>query len=206
MKMIIKYLGFLVVTFVLVTPVHGQSSFGISAGTKLIAEKDLRFPENLTITSLKQKSVGYNIGFYYETGGTSFYLRPQLGFTQHNGVASNVEYSESSLELPISFGYKVLPIFSFFGGPSFHYYLNKSLKGTKLRDIKENYTYGLHLGAQLHLGKISIQLRYERGLKKEEIEFLDNNNINLGTLDSKPDYLILGLNLELKRPYPRYIR
>lgn len=200
----IKYIGLLVIAFVLVGPVHGQSSFGISAGTKLTAKKKIQSPKDITISSLKQKSIGYNIGLYYQTGGASFYLRPQLGYTKHNGVASDVEYSESSLELPISFGYKFLPIFSVFGGPSFHYYLNKSLKRTSLRDIKENYTYGLHLGAQLHIGGISVQLRYERGLRGQEIDFLDKNNINLGTLDTKPDYLILGLNLDLKLGSSRY--
>ena len=178
---------------------QGQAKYGLNLGAKLIPSKDLI--KSATIDKFKQETVGYNIGGYLQTGGLVFYVRPQLGYTWHKNSTSSLSYTESSLELPISLGYRYVPFSSVFAGPTFYYVVGQNikqdLKAITLNKLKEDITYGVHFGVRLHLGNFDFSVKYERGLKPREVEFLDNKNINLGTLDTKPEYLVLALGIKL---------
>ncbi|MCY4216457.1 MAG: outer membrane beta-barrel protein [Flavobacteriaceae bacterium] len=175
-----------------------QASYGLSAGTKLSPSKTL--PKDISTEKLKQETLGYNVGAFFETGGVMFYVRPQLGYTWHKVEKEDLEFKESSLELPISFGYRFVPFASAYAGPTFHYTTGQSIesiKEIKLDDVKDNITYGLHLGARLHLGNFDLSLTYHRGLKSKEVELLGETAQKIGTLDTRPDYLILALAIKI---------
>ncbi len=173
----------------------GQASYGFSAGAKLSPSKTL--PTDISTKKLKQETIGYNVGAFFETGGLMFYVRPQLGYTWHKVEQDDLEYKESSLELPLSFGYRFVPFASGYAGPTFHYTTEQNLKGIKFDEFKDNITYGLHLGARLHLGNFDLSLTYHRGLKSKEVELLGEAANKIGTLDTRPDYLILALAIKL---------
>ncbi len=172
-----------------------QTSYGLSVGTKLSPSKDLS--KDISTEKLKQETLGYNVGAFFETGGVMFYVRPQLGYTRHKVEKEDLEFKESSLELPISFGYRFVPFASAYAGPTFHYTTGQSIEGIKLDDVKDNITYGLHLGARLHLGNFDLSLTYHRGLKSKEVELLGETAQKIGTLDTRPDYLILALAIKI---------
>lgn len=177
-----------------------QASYGLSAGAKLSPSKTL--PKDVSPEKLKQETVGYNIGAYFETGGGGmFYVRPQLGYTWHKVEQDEFEYKESSLELPISFGYRFVPFASAYAGPTFHYTTEQDIKGIKFDEFKENITYGLHLGARLHLGNFDLSLTYHRGLKSKEVDLLGEAAEKIGILDTRPDYLILAFAIKLGQQF-----
>ena len=177
----------------------GQGSYGLSVGAKLAPSKSL--PDGLSVDKLKQETLGYNIAAFFETDGLMFYVRPQLGYTWHKVEQKDLEFKESSLELPISLGYRFAPFSSAYAGPTFHYTTEQNIKGVKFKELKENITYGLHLGVRLHLGNFDLSLTYHRGLKSKEVELLGDATEKLGTLDTKPDYLILALAVKLGQQY-----
>ena len=78
---------------------YGQASYGLSAGLKLSPSKTL--PKDISTEKLKQETLGYNVGAFFETGGMMFYIRPQIGYTWHKIEDNDLEFKESSLELPI---------------------------------------------------------------------------------------------------------
>ena len=72
-------------------------------------------------------------------------------------------------------------------------------EGISINDVESDFTVGLHLGAGVNLGKIGIDLRYERGFSDNEARFINTNITELGTsrVDTRPDQLILSLSLKL---------
>ena len=82
-----------------------------------------------------------------------------------------------------------------FGGPSFHYVISQSSKEVTVEQINEKTSLGLHIGTRVELGPIGLDLRYERGLKQNEIGFIENNGLTFsGNLDSRPSQWVFGIS------------
>lgn len=80
------------------------------------------------------------------------------------------------------------------------YILDTDFKTSDLsiNKVKNDFTVGLNFGVGFNLNKLGVDLRYERGLSKNEATFLDNNGINVeNRLYTRPDQLILSLSLVL---------
>ena len=65
-----------------------------------------------------------------------------------------------------------------------------------INSIGDQTTMGAHLGARLHLGKIGVDLRYERGLTESEITFLTNEGIQ-SKFDARGQKWSLGVSYSL---------
>ena len=102
------------------------------------------------------------------------------------------DFEMSKLDLPIVLGIKMIGPLHVLTGPSFQYLLSSKLDGIKAEDIQNDISMGLHFGIGAELGKIGIDIRYERGFTNNEIKIfnIDQSNFNV---DSRPEQLIFSL-------------
>ncbi len=170
---------------------HAQ--FGVKGGLNFSSNGDLKEIGNEIESDGK---IGYNIGVMYQTKGTGFYLRPELVYTATKSeYDSKGEFTMKKIDMPILLGYHIFKPVSIFAGPSLQYLLDSDLKGFNLNDAENDFTVGFQFGAAVELGeKLSIDLRYEKGLSDNLIEI---SGLPGERIDSRPTQLILGLSLKL---------
>ncbi len=178
---------------------NAQSGFGIKAG--LGYNSNGKFSSD-TQTIINNKGAGkssFNIGFYGKLNLGMIYIRPELVYTKTTSEyqlnLQSTDYKLSKLDLPVLVGFKVIGPLNVFVGPAFQYILNNDFKGLKYESIKNDFTVGINIGASIELGKLGIDVRYERGLSKNEANWTNADNVF--TLDSRPDQIIFSLSYRL---------
>lgn len=181
-----------------------QSGYGIKAGISYNSNGELKeFTSEVTNAYKdggKGKS-GFNLGFYGKLDLGPVYLRPELVYTKTtseyvlNEGGSSEDYKISKLDVPVLVGINLLGPIDIFAGPAFQYYLKNDLKGIEISDVDNNFTMGVNIGASVELGRIGLDIRYERGLSENEAEWT-----NAGKdfkLDSRPEQIIFSLSYRL---------
>lgn len=185
------------------------SGFGIKGGVNYNQNGDLSFVQLVSSSSEdiitgSDGKIGYHIGFFGKLDFPKIYLRPEIIYTKTksdysaNGIST--EYDISKLDVPVLLGYKIIGPLSIFAGPAFQYTLNNDLKGLQVEDVENDFTVGLHMGVGVNLGKIGIDVRYERGFSDNEAAFIGKNITDIdisGRVDSRPSQIIFGLSLKL---------
>lgn len=142
------------------------------------------------------RNVGYHFGLFGKVGNR-VYFKPELVYTSTKSDYANDSFKMQKLDAPLLVGIKVLGPLSVFGGPSLQYILDSEFDGISINNVEDDFSVGLNFGIGLNLNKVGIDLRYERGLNRNEANFLENNNIGTSRLDTRPDQLILSLSLIL---------
>lgn len=185
--------------------VNAQSGFGIKGGLSYNSNGDLKeFTSDITEVYKnegKGKS-GYNIGFYGKLNLGPIYIRPELVYTKTTSEyelnsTTVSDYKVSKLDMPVLVGIKLIGPVNVFVGPAFQYYLDNDLDGINISDVKNDFTVGVNIGASVELGRLGIDVRYERGLSENESTWLDLGNTF--TLDSRPEQLIFSLSYRLSK-------
>lgn len=142
-------------------------------------------------------NIGYHLGFFGKIGD-KLYFRPELVYTSTKSDYNSNDFKMKKLDAPMLVGLRVLGPINVFGGPAFQYILNTDFNDINIKDVKNDFTVGLNFGIGLDLGKLGLDLRYERGFNKNEATFI---NTDLGVaesrLDTRPDQLILSLSVKL---------
>ncbi len=174
-----------------------DSKFGIKAGLNYNANGDY-FESASAAARNPDRNVGYHIGFFGQIG-SSVYLRPELVYTSTKSDYDNDDFKMQKLDVPVLLGTKVIGPLHVFAGPAFQYILNTKYDGITINDIKNDFTVGVNIGAGLNLGKLGIDLRYERGFSDNEARFINTNITTVGEsrIDTRPDQLILSFSLKL---------
>ena len=167
--------------------------FGTKAGLNFNTSGDLDkiISDNPSLGDAKENINGFYVGIYSEIKLLMLYLRPELHYSEFTDNLSN---KQSRLEAPISLGIKVLPVLSGFAGPTLRFPISSNdIPGVE--DFKQNTSIGIHLGARIHLGKLGLDVRYDKGLSDEEVNLIGSNNIpsNL-KIDNSSGLLSLGLS------------
>jgi hypothetical protein len=98
------------------------------------------------------------------------------------------------LDLPVLFGHRFLKLFHGFIGPSFQYVLDTGLEDIDIGDVENEFTVGLQIGGGVNLGRLGIDIRYERGLSPNYVEISEIEGVRL---DTRPTQIILGLSYKL---------
>ena len=175
------------------TPLFAQLSFGVKGGVNYDSFGDL----NPTDLSAK---TGFHIGVYGNLDLLTFYLRPELQFSQSvSQFNDNSTIALNKLEAPVLLGYKILGPLSIFAGPSFQYILKEKGTEISLGNLKENFTVGLQLGTRLKLGRFGLGIRFERGFTDNEVIILGNNDIDIaGRVDTRAKQWILSASYDLR--------
>ncbi|MEM7486913.1 MAG: outer membrane beta-barrel protein [Bacteroidota bacterium] len=181
------------------------TGFGIKAGLSYNKNGDLigsvgDAGEN--ITEGADGKAGYHFGFWGKLDFPKIYLRPELVYTRtqstYDVAGDSRDYDVSRLDLPVLLGYKLIGPLHVFAGPAFQYTLSNDLEGVNIDDVENDFTVGLNIGAGVNLGKLGLDVRYERGFSKNEANFISNNIANIeGRVDSRPSQVIFAASLKL---------
>jgi hypothetical protein len=190
----------LMVAFATVTAIsfaQTDSKFGVKAGLNYNANGDY-FESASAAAKNPSRNVGYHIGFFGQIGN-NVYLRPELVYTSTKSDYDNDDFKMQKLDLPLLLGTKVIGPLHVFAGPAFQYILDTEYDGITISDVKNDFTVGVNIGAGLNLGKLGIDLRYERGFSDNEATFINTNLTTVGEsrIDTRPDQLILSFSLKL---------
>lgn len=173
------------------------SGFGIKGGLNYAGNGDF-FDSAENAYRSPEKNVGYHLGVFGKIGNT-IYLRPELVYTSIKSGYNEGDLKLNKLDLPVLLGIKVIGPLSVFAGPSFQYILNTKFDGVTIDTIENDFTVGLNIGAGVNLGKLGIDVRYERGFSENEITFINTNitGLNGDRVDTRPDQIIVSLSLNL---------
>jgi len=171
-------------------------SFGIKIAMTFNSSADItNFTEELsTIDSAKENANGYTLGLYAKINILSFYLRPELQYSTYETNYDNISVGKKRLELPVSLGIPLNSFLSAFAGPTFRFNVGQQISDFNIEDVENKSTIGVHLGARLNFKKLAIDIRYDRGITKEETLLLSDNEISLGYIDQRPNLLSIGLS------------
>ncbi len=174
------------------------SGFGIKAGLNYNGNGDY-FESIGDAAREPDKNAGFHAGIYGKVKLGRIYLRPELFYTKTKSDYEDDSFDMSKLDLPVLLGIKVFGPLHIFAGPSFQYILDSEFEGITIDDIENDFSVGAHLGAGVNLGKLGIDLRYERGLGDNEGRFINTNITNLpeSRIDTRPEQLILSVSLKL---------
>ncbi|WP_400072762.1 porin family protein [Zobellia russellii] len=145
------------------------------------------------------RNMGYHLGLFTKIGVNRIYFRPELMYTKTKSDYSGDKFDISKLDLPLLVGVKIIGPLRVFAGPSFQYILDTEFDGISIDDIENDFSVGANIGAGVDLGKLGIDIRYERGFNSNEATFINTNITNLGPsrVDARPDQLIVSLSLTL---------
>ncbi len=154
------------------------------------------------IISGSDGKVGYHLGVFYKIKIAKLYVRPEIIYTKTNSsyMVQNEEntYGVSKLDVPVLVGLDLIGPLHIFAGPSFQAILNSDLENANISDLENEYTIGLQMGVGLNLGKLGLDVRYERGLSKNETDFASTNVTDIsGRIDTRPSQVIFALSLKL---------
>jgi len=182
---------------------NAQINFGIKGGVNYNNNGDATFSTagNDLVNGSKSKS-GYHAGVWFrgKIPVIGLYLRPEIVYTQVKSeyVYNNVStaYDFKKIDVPILLGKKLFGVGNVFIGPSFQYILDDNFSFSGLTaDEFDKFSVGVQMGVGIELGKIGLDVRWERGLSSTEANFVDNNtNINI---DNRTNQIIFGLSLKL---------
>lgn len=181
------------------------SGFGIKAGLSYNKNGDLISSvgdSGQDIVDGGEGKAGYHVGFWGKLDFPKIYLRPELVYSKTKSSyevdGDSQDYDISKLDLPVLLGYKIIGPLHIFAGPAFQYTLKNDLGDLEVADVKNDFTVGLNTGVGVNLGKVGVDVRYERGFSKNEAEFIGDNITDIsGRVDSRPSQVIFALSLKL---------
>ncbi len=181
------------------------SGFGIKAGLNYNKNGDLIGSvgdSGQDITEGAEGKAGYHVGFWGKLDFPKIYLRPELVYTKtkssYDVDGNSQDYDVSKLDLPVLLGFKIVGPLHLFAGPAFQYTLKNDLESVEIEDVENDFTVGLNAGVGVNLGKVGLDVRYERGFSENEANFIGNNITDVsGRVDSRPSQVIFSLSLKL---------
>ncbi|MDF4221874.1 porin family protein [Maribacter sp. M208] len=177
---------------------QGDSGFGIKGGLNYNANGDY-FESAGDAARNPDRNVGYHVGIFGKFGASKVYVRPELMYTKTKSDYDGSDFDMSKLDAPVLLGINLIGPLHVFAGPSFQYILETEFDGVTIDDVENDFSVGMNIGAGVNLGKLGIDLRYERGFNDNEASFINTNITNLGPsrIDTRPDQLILSLSLTM---------
>ena len=181
------------------------SGFGIKAGLNYNKNGDLIGSvgdSGQDIVEGAEGKTGYHVGFWGKLDFPKIYLRPELVYTKtkssYDVDGDSQDYDVSKLDLPVLLGIKIVGPLHVFAGPAFQYTLKNDLESVEIEDVESDFTVGLNAGVGVNIGRLGLDVRYERGFSENEANFIGNNITDVsGRVDSRPSQVIFSLSLKL---------
>ena len=181
------------------------SGFGIKAGLSYNKNGDLIGSvgdSGANIIEGAKGKAGYHVGVWGKLDFPVIYIRPELVYSKtkssYDFQGESFDYDISKLDLPVLLGFKLIGPLHVFAGPAFQYTLKNDLEDLEVEDVKNEFTVGLNAGVGVNLGKLGLDVRYERGFSDNEAEFIGENITDIsGRVDSRPSQIIFALSLKL---------
>ncbi len=174
-----------------------EAGFGLTGGLNYSANGDY-FESASNAAENPDRNIGYHIGIYAKVG-ERVYFRPELLYTQTKSDYDGDKFNMSKIDAPFLVGAKIIGPLHIFAGPAFQYIVDTDFDGITINDVENDFSVGLHVGAGVNLGRLGIDVRYERGLSSNEASFINTNitALEASRIDVRPDQIILNLSVKL---------
>ena len=180
------------------------SGFGIKGGLNYNQNGDLIASVGDAASDIIEGSsgkIGYHLGVFGKIELAKIYIRPELTYTRTTSNyelnGNSTDFDISKIDVPVLVGINLIGPLHVFAGPAFQYQLENDLEGLSINDAEDDFTIGLHAGVGVNLGRLGLDVRYERGFSENEAEFIGNNIENIdGRVDSRPSQVIFALSLK----------
>ncbi len=157
------------------------------------------------VLSGAESKTGYHAGLWlrFKIPVVGFYIRPELVYTNlennvnYKAVGSTTKTSTSynfqKIDIPVLLGKKIFGIGNVYAGPSFQYILKSGFGFSDLKEVSsDGFTLGLQFGGGIELGKIGLDVRWERAFSVVETTFSGNTgNVEF---DTRVNQIIVGLS------------
>ncbi len=177
---------------------QSDSGFGLKAGLNYNGNGNY-FESVGDAANAPDKNIGFHAGFFGKIKLGPLFLRPELVYTQTKSDYDDSSFDLSKIDAPVLVGLKVIGPVHIFAGPAFQYILNSEFDGIGIDAIENDFSVGAHFGAGVNLGKLGVDIRYERGFNANEARFINTNITSLpdSRIDTRPEQVILSLSLKL---------
>tara|TARA_B110000003_G_scaffold53347_1_gene53135 strand:+ start:88341 stop:88976 length:636 start_codon:yes stop_codon:yes gene_type:complete len=154
---------------------------------------------------------GFHTGFWFiaKLPVVGLYLRPEIVYTELKNKVSydsqfvsprSTNFKFRKIDVPFLIGKKFLGIGTIFGGPSFQYIFSSDFNLNDLKEVSSNnFSLGIQLGAGIELGRLGLDLRWERGFSKIESYFVDNTINSNFNFDTRVNQIIFGISYKLNK-------
>ena len=183
------------------------ADFGVKAGlnynfggdlSEVIPETGNNF-ENI-ITGADNKA-GFHVGFWTKFRFAGLYVRPELVYTQINNSYDSsspndldTDLKTKKIDVPVLIGAKLIGPLHIYGGPALQYITKSDLR-SDIENVNTNdFSVGLQLGTGLELGRLGVDVRWEKGFSNDLDGRFLGTNINV---DNRPNQIIFGLSYRL---------
>ncbi|MCC7521136.1 MAG: PorT family protein [Flavobacteriaceae bacterium] len=180
-----------------------NTQYGLQGGLNYNFSGDLNELQTVgdNIIHGAQSSIGYHGGLWLKMNYTDIFLKGEVLYTQYKTEFENDEaMTTKKIDVPIVVGMKILGPVYVFAGPDFQYVLAEdfSLDNT---DVEfDDFTLGLHLGAGVEFGKVSFDVRWDKGLSGSDSEIVNSEFVAENfTLDNRPNQIVFSLNIDLSK-------
>ena len=180
-----------------------QIHFGVKAGINYNSDSFQEVSQDV-LGGGKSKT-GFHAGVWtrFKIPVIGLYLRPELIYTSLKSEYSSklipdnkATYDFQKIDIPVLLGKKFLKILNVFAGPSFQYIIDGDFNFESLGDIKteaDGLTVGVQLGAGVELGKLGLDIRWERAFSDKESELIINEGLPQ-RFDTRVNQIIVGLS------------
>ncbi len=183
---------------------RAQVGFGVKGGVNYNSESI----DNASVDVFEgaEGKTGYHAGIWlrFKAPIIGLYIRPELVYTSlksevlYKGTNTTTSYNFQKIDIPVLLGKKFFGVGNLFIGPSFQYILSSDFSINNLSDVDaKGFTVGLQFGGGIELGKLGIDVRWERGFNGIESKFLDVSADTTVTFDTRIDQIIFGLSYRL---------
>ncbi len=200
MKKIILSLCFL---FAAVHFSQAQIDFGIKAGINYNSDSFKEVTDDI-INGSAESRTGFHGGIWlrFKLPMVGWYIKPELVYTSLKSevnlrtsptATQKVGYDFQKLDIPVLIGKKFLKVAYVNIGPSFQYLIDGDLDFEDVTNLNaDGFTVGMQLGAGVEIGKLGLDLRWERAFSDVESEVF--SALGSANFDTRVNQIIIGLS------------
>lgn len=183
---------------------NAQIQFGIKGGVNYNSNS-IKEVSTDVFDGAKSKT-GYHLGIWtrFKIPVIGLYLRPELVYTKLSNeitylpktTAKSTTYDFQKIDIPLLLGKKIFSVGNIYFGPSFQYILNSDFSISDISDVETNdFSMGIQFGGGIELGKLGIDVRWERSISKIESKLF--NSLGSINYDTRINQIIIGLSYRL---------
>ncbi|SNR15734.1 porin family protein [Tenacibaculum jejuense] len=185
---------------------EAQIGFGIKGGINYNSDSFKDVSDDI-INGNAESRTGFHAGIWlrFKLPMTGWYIRPELVYTSLKSevelnttpATTKANYDFQKIDIPVLLGKKFFKIAYANIGPSFQYIIDGDLDFDAVSNIKaDGFTVGLQLGGGIEIGKVGLDLRWERAFSDVESELISNVGGSNATanFDTRVNQIIIGLS------------
>lgn len=184
--------------------INSQVHFGIKGGINYNSNSIKEVSQD--VFDGAKSSTGYHAGIWlrFKIPVIGLYVRPELVYTNlkntvqyDNGLSvQTTSFDFQKIDIPVLLGKKIFGIGNVYIGPSFQYILDQNFSISDIPNVQgDGFTLGLQFGGGIELGRLGIDVRWERGFNSVESSFLDG--ATTVQFDTRVNQIIVGLSYRL---------